>query len=85
MTEEHLYEMKWNNILNRYGLYWYRIGSIPIERSEVKNKFISGSFGSPEYFSEIKNVLLKEFTPKEMPLKKIKSYILLLKIVNQYV
>ncbi len=63
-------EKKWHPILDKFGLYWYRYGGWNLQRSTAKNKFISGNFEAPQYFSEIREDLLKEFTPKHDRLEK---------------
>lgn len=63
-------EKKWHTILNKLGLYWYRYGSWKLERSASKHKFVSGNFEDPQFFSEIREDLKKEFTPKHPRLEK---------------
>lgn len=79
MKEQLDYQTKWKKILNFFGIYWYRIGYCKIEKSILKNKFFSGNFESPQYFSSIRAILLKEFTPKHAPLEKNKE---LYKLIN---
>lgn len=50
-------------LLNRNGIYWSYSGYQKPEVAETLNKFVSGSFESPKYFDNIKNILRKEFTP----------------------
>lgn len=70
MKEELKYQKKWSRILNFVGIYWYRIGYCKLTKSVFKNKILSGSFESPEYFDSIRDDLLIEFTPKHPLLKK---------------
>ena len=63
-------ERKWHSLLDKLGLYWYRYGSWKLERSNAKHKFVSGNFEDPKFFSEIREELLKEFTPKHPRLEK---------------
>lgn len=74
MTEQVLYERKWLPILNRAGIYWFRTGFCQIEKSNFKNKFLSGGFESPDYFESIRETLLKEFQPKHHLLEKNSSF-----------
>lgn len=75
MNDQHKYQMKWHKILNWAGIYWYRTGYVPLTKSRAKNKFLSGSFESPEYFEEIKNEIKKEFsTNHELVLKNQELY-----------
>ncbi len=70
MTEQLEYQKKWSRILNRVGMYWYRTGYVELSKSNYKNKFISGSFEAPEYFNKYKQLIQKEFEPKQPRLKK---------------
>ena len=63
-------ESKWHSILDKLGLYWYRYGSWKLACSKAKHKFVSGNFEDPQFFSEIREELLKEFTPKHPRLEK---------------
>lgn len=72
MNKQVLFQKKWENLLSRMGTYWYRNGLHKIQKSNQKNKFISGNFESSNYFSDIRDDLLKEFTPKHQPLEKNK-------------
>ncbi|MDT2822151.1 alpha-1,2-fucosyltransferase [Enterococcus devriesei] len=55
---------KISGLMNRFGIYWSWVGyQKPIE-SKKKDKFVSGNFESPQYFDDIKSLLIKEFTPK---------------------
>ncbi|WP_315305368.1 alpha-1,2-fucosyltransferase [Enterococcus devriesei] len=55
---------KISGLMNRFGIYWSWVGyQKPIE-SKNKDKFVSGNFESPQYFDDIKSLLIKEFTPK---------------------
>lgn len=72
MKRQDAYQNKWESIISKMGVYWYRNGLHTICKSNQKNKFISGNFEASEYFDEIRNDLLKEFTPKYPPLEKNK-------------
>lgn len=64
MEEEYEYQLKWQNRLNKAGVYWYRTGYTEIGKSSAKDKLMSGCFEAPEYFNCIRPTLLDEFTPK---------------------
>lgn len=64
MKEEYVYEKKWANRLNKYGLYWFRDGYFDLGKSNCLNKIVSGNFEAPGYFDKYKDILKKEFTPK---------------------
>lgn len=64
------YENFWHKKLCDYGLYWFRRGEWNLIKSKQNNKFLSGNFESPNYFNAIRDVLIKEFTPKYAPLEK---------------
>jgi len=70
MNEVTLYEKKWLKRLNREGIYWFRRGGWQIEKSNRKDKFLSGCFENPIYFDEIRNTLMAEFQPKNELLSK---------------
>ena len=70
MNEEMSYEERWKETLCRNGLYWFRRGSWSLEKSDMKNKFVSGDFEAAAYFNEYRDVLLKEFTPRYPLLQK---------------
>lgn len=63
-------EKKWQPTLDKLGLYWYRRGGKELGYSKLKHKFISGNFENPLFFSEIREELLKEFTPKHPRIEK---------------
>lgn len=73
MNGEIAYERKWVKRLCADGIYWFRQGNWKLEKTNQKNKFISGNFESPDYFNEYRDILLKEFTPIHEPLKKNKK------------
>lgn len=76
------YESKWQQILNKTGLYWFRRGYWEPKNSKSKKKFISGNFEAPQYFDDIRGVLLKEFTPKHPVLPKNEELLNLIKSTN---
>lgn len=56
---------KVSSLMNRFGIYWSWVGYQKPGESQAKNKFISGNFESPQYFDDIRSLLVKEFTPKK--------------------
>lgn len=70
MNKQVEYQKKWEHLLSKNGVYWYRNGVHSVQKSSQRNKFISGNFESPAYFEEIREDLLKEFKPKHDPLNK---------------
>jgi hypothetical protein len=82
MTEQVSYERKWLPILNNAGIYWFRTGYCKIKKSKFKNKFLSGGFESPDYFENIREILLKEFKPKHNLLEKNISFLKKIKETN---
>lgn len=68
MTAELEYEKKWSRALNSAGVYWYRTGYVDLGFSSERDKLMSGRFEAPEYFNNIRDVLIREFTPKRSTL-----------------
>lgn len=58
------FETKIQNFINKFGLYSFRLGYYNFRDSTKKNLYFNGTFESPKYFDDIKDVLIKEFTPK---------------------
>lgn len=58
------FESKWQALLNKFGLYWFRRGSWELQKSNKENKFLSGNFEDPRYFDGIRDMLISELTPK---------------------
>ena len=54
---------------NRYSIYENYLQSVVKKKSYI----CSGKFENPQYFSSIRNILLKEFVPKADPLENNKS------------
>lgn len=50
--------------LNRFGIYSINNGYIDLNNSKYKNKIFIGTYESSKYFLDIKDILMKEFTPK---------------------
>ena len=70
MNKVYSYEKPWINLLNFIGVYLVRVGVFPFKKSRFRNKIISGTFESPVYLDQIRDVLLDEFTPKYPLLEK---------------
>ena len=67
------FENKIEEKLNKSGLYSFRLGFYNFRDYGVKNTVFYGTFESPKYFDDIKEVLQKEFTPKYGLLEKNKK------------
>lgn len=80
MKKQIEYEQKWHTYLEHQGIYWFRRGSWNLQGSHNKNKFISGGFEDPNYFKNIRKILLSELTPKYELLEKNKK---MMQIINQ--
>lgn len=70
MNEQYKYQMKWSNVLNSLGMYWFRTGYIKPNRSKARNKFLSGGFESAQYFDEYRETIREELTPVHAPVEK---------------
>ena len=64
------YETKKQDKLNKNGIFYFSYGYYNFPNTNKKNKYFYGDFESPKYFNNIKEELLKDFTPKEKELKK---------------
>ena len=64
------FEKKIQNLINKFGLYSFRLGYFSFKNSKSKNISFYGTFESSKYFQDIKQVLQNEFTPKYGILKK---------------
>ena len=62
-----LYErqVKWAPKLDRAGVHWLRQGYYPFTADYDGNYLMNGGFEAPEYFDDIRDVLLREITVKE--------------------
>lgn len=59
-------QLLWAPILSKYGIYWLKQGYFPLKSNKKnKNFLLNGGFESPEYFSDIRDILLKEFSVKQ--------------------
>lgn len=68
--EQYRFSIKYMPLLNKNGIFWLREGYFDFKPYKCINKFVSGCFEDPRYFNDIREKLLKEFTPKEPPLSK---------------
>lgn len=53
---------------SRFGIYFIQFGYAPYKLTNTKHKFAWGSFEDPRWFEDIREILLKEYTPR-LPLK----------------
>lgn len=70
MLGKQKYQKKWIGLLSFAGIYHYDYGyhKFPLKKKWYqKNLLVFGTFESDKYFSEIRDVLLAEFTPKYPP------------------
>lgn len=68
--EKREYEKRIQREMQRNGLFVFNYGYCRFEKTKKKNKLFVGFFESAKYFDDIRDVLLKEFTPKREKLKK---------------
>lgn len=66
-------DIKNQKYYNKHGLYNIRMGYTPLTFYKNKNYNFYGTFECSKYFDSIREQLLKEFTPKEKPLKENKE------------
>lgn len=67
------FETKIQKFINKFGLYNFRLGYYDFCDCSKKNLYFNGTFESPKYFDDIKDILIKEFTPKYGIIEKNKS------------
>lgn len=60
-----IHSRKWLTFLNKFGIVHEAEEFYQIEPIKTKNVIIDGGFQNPAYFNHIRNILIKEFTPKE--------------------
>lgn len=58
------FECSIQRLINRFGLYSFRLGYYEFKNTSKKNLVFYGTFESSKYFDDIKDVLIEEFTPK---------------------
>lgn len=75
-------QLKWQKLLNFFGIYHFLYGYCELKNSFVKNKLFEGYFESSRYFDEIKEELMLEFTPKYDKLEKNKKLYQLIEETN---
>ena len=66
-------EDKINDKMIKNGIYWKEDGRINILPTNKENKILIGHFECKKNFDKIRDVLLKEFEPKNKPLEKNKE------------
>lgn len=69
-TIKYKYQKTFSPILTKFGIYYVRQGYVNFKNYNAKNKYLLGYFESSKYFDDIRDILLKEFTPKKAPLAK---------------
>lgn len=57
-------QLKWAKFLDKYGIWWLKLGYYPFKRKYKGNYFLNGGFEDIRYFNEIRKELISEFTPK---------------------
>lgn len=57
-------QIKWAKLLNRYGIWWLKLGYYPFNNRYKGNYLLNGGFESSSFFDDIKPKLISEFTPK---------------------
>lgn len=67
--------IRWEPFLNRLGIFWGYDGYQPIEVHKNKNYYLCGSFMSPKYFDEYRELICHELKVKKEPDKKNKEAI----------
>lgn len=72
-------QLRWQPLLNRYGIYHLLHGYIPVAYSKQKNKFIVGTYEDKRWFSRIESAIRDELKPKTVNTKNSK----LLDIIKQ--
>ena len=75
---KYCYEKKMSKILNKFGIYVARQGYISFDNFKCDDKYVLGYFESSLYFDDIKEIIVKEFTPKQnkrVSNKKLYEYI----------
>lgn len=66
-------EDKYSKFLIKNGIYWKEDGALNIIPTNKKNKIVIGHYESKKNFDKIRDELLIEFEPKELPLDKNKE------------
>jgi hypothetical protein len=62
--EEQVIELKYQKVLNFFGIYWLTQGYYDFPIRNVKNTILVGYFESEKYFESIKEKIKNEFIPK---------------------
>ena len=61
-------QIKWMPLLDKFGLYCFSNGYYPYHNTKAKDYYIDGAMECSRYFSDIRDILLHEFTPVNPPL-----------------
>ena len=69
IEEKHAYQMRWISQMEKSGLYYLDLGYYNFDKRCKSTTIVSGNFESEKYFSEIKESLIQEITPKTSILK----------------
>jgi hypothetical protein len=62
--KEHLIEIRYQKVLNFFGIYWLTQGYYDFPIRNVKNTVLNGYFESERYFELIKEQIKNEFIPR---------------------
>ena len=63
-------QVAWQLLLNKLGLYWITNGDFTPIVTKTRNKIVKGHFENSKYFNSIRDIILKEFTPRHNLLEK---------------
>ena len=67
------YQLKWCPLLDKFGIRWLANGYYKFCYTQEKDILLNGAFEAPQYFDNIRNILINEFQPKEDRLEKNKK------------
>ena len=75
---------KWFSFFRRFGIIFqdYSDNTFNQEVPKTKNVFCYGKYENPEYFDEIRPIILKEFTPRIPPLERNKQLYSIIESTN---
>lgn len=60
---QHKFQIHLSKILSKYGIYYLQQGYTQFNKSHFLNQYCEGCFESAKYFDNIRDKILKEFTP----------------------
>ena len=74
----------WFRLLRKYGIIFQKYSDNNIKQiiPLTKNVFCYGKYENPEYFDEIRPIILKEFTPRIPPLERNKQLYSIIESTN---